>query len=372
MMTMRSMLSLLCLFHVVNGEIEGVSPENMHKYVSSSEFTCFDRSKTIKMDQINDEFCDCADGSDEPGTSACSYTNIEFYCRNEQYFAKSIPTSLIGDGICDCCDGSDENKGFCENLCLQQLEDQRNQAKERLKQVQTGANIRETRLGEVNARVKEITDKVEVWDVEKAQIRTLRAKVLRFKAYEEKRELAMQIASAEKKKQPQQCDEATGTCSAPATEEDFDEDYAAESDKSQGLENQPVRLSDKSTVPLSVYFDQTLGKVERAESPDILELRRSKFLGPIFNGGEEGPKRAALAILSVLGFVLLPIRCIWEIVSYFGLSLDISMSWSIWFRQIFNGKLYRAYRILQWVFVALWDGPVTVYYYFLYVSSCSM
>jgi hypothetical protein len=33
----------------------------------SQTFTCGDGSKAIPLAQVNDNFCDCADGSDEPG-----------------------------------------------------------------------------------------------------------------------------------------------------------------------------------------------------------------------------------------------------------------------------------------------------------------
>ncbi|CAG8639345.1 8536_t:CDS:10, partial [Cetraspora pellucida] len=74
-------------------------------------WTCLDGSATIPYEAINDDFCDCADGSDEPGTSACS--NGKFYCRNEGHIPSSIPSSRINDGVCDEYDG----KIKCPNTC---------------------------------------------------------------------------------------------------------------------------------------------------------------------------------------------------------------------------------------------------------------
>lgn len=56
---------------------------------------------------VNDDFCDCPDdGSDEPGTNACS--SGKFYCANEGGIPKLIRSTALNDGVCDCCDGSDE------------------------------------------------------------------------------------------------------------------------------------------------------------------------------------------------------------------------------------------------------------------------
>nr|CAB3265165.1 glucosidase 2 subunit beta [Phallusia mammillata] len=93
----------------VNGTLlRGVKKEHRKYYVPSKEgtFTCLSGNQTVAWISVNNDYCDCADGSDEPGTSACH--NGKFYCEPERHF---LPSSRVNDGICDCCDGSDEWKG---------------------------------------------------------------------------------------------------------------------------------------------------------------------------------------------------------------------------------------------------------------------
>lgn len=96
----------------------GIRPERASLYDPSKPFTCLDGSTTLPFNQVNDDYCDCRDGSDEPGTSAC--LNGHFACENLGYVVQMIPSGRVNDGICDCCDGSDEANSIgvtCENTC---------------------------------------------------------------------------------------------------------------------------------------------------------------------------------------------------------------------------------------------------------------
>lgn len=93
----------------VNGTLlRGVKKDHRKFYLPNHEgmFTCLSGNETIDFHLVNNDYCDCSDGSDEPGTSACK--NGKFYCEPELRYMMS---SRVNDGICDCCDGSDEWKG---------------------------------------------------------------------------------------------------------------------------------------------------------------------------------------------------------------------------------------------------------------------
>lgn len=67
---------------VVPAKTLGVSPDLSSKYVPSKAGTwrCLDGSKEISWDFVNDDSCDCADGSDEPGSTAENLPIVELQC----------------------------------------------------------------------------------------------------------------------------------------------------------------------------------------------------------------------------------------------------------------------------------------------------
>ncbi|KAM6996621.1 glucosidase 2 subunit beta [Passerculus sandwichensis] len=95
----------------------GVALSQLPFYDPSGPFRCLDGSGSVAFSWVNDDYCDCRDGSDEPGTPACP--NGRFHCANAGHRPRSIPAAHVNDGVCDCCDGTDEwgSGAGCENTC---------------------------------------------------------------------------------------------------------------------------------------------------------------------------------------------------------------------------------------------------------------
>uniref|UniRef100_A0A0E0JNS2 Glucosidase II beta subunit N-terminal domain-containing protein n=1 Tax=Oryza punctata TaxID=4537 RepID=A0A0E0JNS2_ORYPU len=94
----------------------GVSPQD-EAYFAPAVIACRDGSGSFPKRRLNDGYCDCSDGTDEPGTSACP--EGKFYCRNAGDTPRFLFSSVVNDKICDCCDGSDEYESgiHCPNTC---------------------------------------------------------------------------------------------------------------------------------------------------------------------------------------------------------------------------------------------------------------
>lgn len=121
----------------------GVSISRAPLYNPEKDFTCFDGTLTIPFNQVNDDYCDCPDASDEPGTPACP--NGSFHCTNAGHKPLNIPSYRVNDGVCDCCDASDEysnSNANCKNNCNELGRSAREEALKQAELLKAGKQIR--------------------------------------------------------------------------------------------------------------------------------------------------------------------------------------------------------------------------------------
>ena len=71
-------------------------PRSLASLYAGETFACLSGGGTVPAVRVNDDYCDCADGSDEPGTAACGSVDVgagagaaagggRFYCANQGF-----------------------------------------------------------------------------------------------------------------------------------------------------------------------------------------------------------------------------------------------------------------------------------------------
>ncbi|KAK9868757.1 hypothetical protein WJX84_007967 [Apatococcus fuscideae] len=281
---MRSVLVsgvALCILaqSVAEPLLRGVDPSLAAAYVPrEGKFSCFDKSQVISSDRLNDDYCDCVDGSDEPGSSAC--TLGKFYCRNRGHASRRLNSSMVDDGFCDCCDGSDEQPGKCPNTCKEEGAARRAELKAQAKAFAQGYSKRE-------AYVREAAQKKAAWQSElkglegqirlqDADVKTLQGRKDTAEAAEKAerdREDAHKAASGSTPQEPiteaaadvQGDDGSSGTGMAADSEEamgDDDGEYEAMGETSTE-EEQPA--ADAAEAPASGKTEEEMAQERMAQ-----------------------------------------------------------------------------------------------------------
>ncbi|KAL1391753.1 glucosidase II beta subunit-like protein-domain-containing protein [Phyllosticta capitalensis] len=177
----------------------GVGPEFAKYYKDPAQFACISHpSIVLPVSRLNDDYCDCPDGSDEPGTSACAYlsplsprtaggvalsaepssadpntTLPGFYCKNKGHIPSYVPFISVNDGVCDyelCCDGSDEWEGVggvtCPDRCKEIGAEWRKHDEARQKSLNAARNKRKELVAEAARMKKEVEDRLQTLGTE--------------------------------------------------------------------------------------------------------------------------------------------------------------------------------------------------------------
>ncbi|KAJ5663991.1 hypothetical protein N7507_004722 [Penicillium longicatenatum] len=174
----------------------GVAPEFAKFYQDAKTFTCISNPAVqIPFSAVNDDFCDCPDGSDEPGTAACSHlsrnspltvadrpghSELEltlalpgYYCKNKGHRPSFVPFQRVNDGICDyqlCCDGSDEwarpGGTKCEDRCKEIGKKWRKEEEAKQKSMTAALKKKKQLLAEASRQQQEIQDNISRLEVE--------------------------------------------------------------------------------------------------------------------------------------------------------------------------------------------------------------
>ena len=61
---------------------------------TGGHFRCLKSGEEIPFEEVNDDFCDCGDLSDEPSTGACGPDSV-FYCSIESASNLKVDTYLL-------------------------------------------------------------------------------------------------------------------------------------------------------------------------------------------------------------------------------------------------------------------------------------
>jgi len=189
-----SCISLInCAVHFER--IYGVAEEDLGKYQRTPDdlFHCLDGNGVIPYSALNDDYCDCADGSDEPGTAACPGT--KFYCENNGSVGHFIPSSRVNDGVCDydlCCDGSDEYNGAieCPDRCEEFAQLQEAKRKEEIMHIYNAFQKRQEMIAQSMKNITEdsvtLVKNQELYDKENEKLNEIKAEIKKLEAVEKK------------------------------------------------------------------------------------------------------------------------------------------------------------------------------------------
>lgn len=240
-----TILLVLSTILPVISALRGVHPSNESLYRSHS---CVLRDApssppiALPLERINDDYCDCLDSSDEPGTAACP--GAIFWCRNRAFRPVTIPSSWVDDGSCDCCDGSDEPSNTCLDTCAEMRQQGFASAKKRAEEIRAGVATREAYAKEAG-RLKE-KDRRELATLEreiKAVGRRLKESTNRAELLRKRKDYEDRISEAERQSNPSKERKEGGEADTSGDNARADDHYANDhSDQKEGGDHDELKV----------------------------------------------------------------------------------------------------------------------------------
>ncbi|OVA08857.1 Glucosidase 2 subunit beta [Macleaya cordata] len=246
----------------------GIPPEDA-KYFKSDFIKCRDGSKKFTKAQLNDDFCDCPDGTDEPGTSACS--RGKFYCRNTGHVPLSLFSSRVNDGICDCCDGSDEYDGKvkCPNTCWEAGKVARAKLKKKIATYKEGVAIRKQEVEQAKEGISkseaELTKLKSDEKILKGLVQQLKDRKEQIEKVEEKERLEKEKEEKKKKESEEKADEQD----KDSTERQHEENHEKIGNLDEpSLEQDASQVNDNDAVEADQNGDSSGNEASHSQGAD--------------------------------------------------------------------------------------------------------
>jgi len=279
---------LLVASHFLGGScgeqpaVYGVAPEDVAQYQDPAAFQC-PGGGPIDRSAVNDDFCDCPNGGDEPGTGACAgaepVSSKGFYCPNHGVAPRYIYLSRVGDGLCDCCDGSDEwQTGMCSDKCDEFLQEKRARLEQRRHAMEKGVQMKRKAL--------EAAGTPEIWSARVAELKLtlpkLQSDVDDLKANLSTAEEVFQAAEQSRPKE-QQAAQAGGT-----SEERKVSEYAKWMEKESTGSAGDAGSSSGSNIQRVAVEHRTLRQIQvrSGDLVDFVEFHYTRGEALITGGGQ--------------------------------------------------------------------------------------
>ncbi|KAH7560352.1 hypothetical protein JRO89_XS10G0003900 [Xanthoceras sorbifolium] len=271
--------SAASLSPLLNDPFYGISPQDENYYrISSNTIKCKDGSKKFTKTQLNDDFCDCSDGTDEPGTSACP--NGKFYCRNAGHAPLLIFSSRVNDGLCDCCDGSDEYDGEvnCPNTCWEAGKVARDKLTKKIATFKEGVHIRKQQIEQAKlslaneeAELSKLKDEEKIL---KGLVEQLKERKEQIEKAEEKERLQREKEEKDKKEAEEKALKEKSDSGKEAKQENKEADNSKSEDKStDSTDDEKIKVTEDSSSDQNMAegYDDPAAKAEHSDASDNVQ-----------------------------------------------------------------------------------------------------